>query len=81
MDQSRRLNGSDYNKAIDLVNQFNCKQAYVYAMGQEPWLNYVTTVKYYPDSKPILESDKFVEECKKRGIKSERLFGKKEIHI
>lgn len=81
MDQSRRLNGSDYNKAIDLVNQFNCKQAYVYAMGQEPWLNYVTTVKYYPDSKPILESDKFVEECKKRGITSERLFGKKEIHI
>lgn len=79
IDQSRRLNGSDFNKALNLVQCFNCQHAYVYAMGQEPWLNYVMSVKYSPESKPIVESNKFVEACLSKGIISERLFGKKEI--
>lgn len=79
IDQSRRLDGSNCKKAIDLINTFNCKQAYVYAMGQESWLNYITSVKYESDSNPIIESDKFIKECRSRGIESERLFGMKTI--
>ncbi len=78
MDQSRRLDGSNYEKGIALVNQFNCKEVYVYAMGQEPWLNYVMSIKYSPDSNPIVASDKLVADCKSRGIIAERLFGQKE---
>jgi len=39
VDHSRRLSGSNYERGIDIVNRFRCKEAYVYAMGMEPWLN------------------------------------------
>jgi hypothetical protein len=78
-DHSRRLAGSDYERARALVDQFGCKEVYVYAMGQEPWLNYVMSVKYTDTSRPIIESNELVKYCTARGIISERLFGEKEI--
>jgi L-ascorbate metabolism protein UlaG (beta-lactamase superfamily) len=79
MDQSRRFDGSDCQKALGLVNVFNPKRAYVYAMGQEPWLTHLTSIQYTEASRPIVESNRFVEECRARGLVSERLFGCKEI--
>jgi L-ascorbate metabolism protein UlaG (beta-lactamase superfamily) len=79
MDQSRRLNGSNYEKAIDIVNRLNPKDVYVYAMGQEPWLTYITSIRYTEESRPIIESNKLVNECIMRGIRAERLFVQKEI--
>jgi L-ascorbate metabolism protein UlaG (beta-lactamase superfamily) len=79
MDQSRRLNGSNFEHAMALVSQFNCREVYVYAMGQEPWLNYVMSLKYTDESNPIVHSNKLMAACKEKGIISERLFGKKEF--
>ena len=79
MDQSRRLSGSNYKRGIDIVRRFNCKQVYVYAMGQEPWLNYIMSKKYSEDSSPIVESNALLADCATRGIIAERLFGEKEI--
>lgn len=79
MDQSRRLAGSNYERAVDIVNRFHCRDAYVYAMGQEPWLNYIMSVKYTEQSNPIIASNKLIEDCRSRGIHAERLFGEKEI--
>jgi len=79
MDESRRLAGSNFAEAMDIVNRFNFRDVYVYAMGQEPWLNYVMSLKYTADSRPITESSKLVEACRGKGINSERLFGEKEI--
>jgi hypothetical protein len=81
MDRSRRLAGSNYERAIDIVDNFNFKEVYVYAMGQEPWLNYVMSIKYTEQSNPIIASNKLIEECDRRGIIAERLFGEKEILI
>jgi L-ascorbate metabolism protein UlaG (beta-lactamase superfamily) len=81
MDESRRLAGSNYEQAIDIVNRFNCKNVYVYAMGQEPWLGYVMSLQYTEQSRPIVESNKLVSECRRRGIQAERLFGEKEIFL
>lgn len=78
-DRSRRLAGSNYERALALVDQFHCKEVYVYAMGQEPWLNYVMSIKYTAKSNPIIHSDRLIETCKNRGITAERLFGEKEI--
>src|SRR5262249_27830214 len=41
-DQSRRLNGSNYEKAMSIVELLKPKEVYVYAMGQEPWLTFLT---------------------------------------
>ena len=76
-DHSRRLAGSNYKRGMGLVDILNPKEVYVYAMGQEPWLNYIMSIKYTPESNPIIASDKLMEECRNRGIVSERLFGEK----
>jgi L-ascorbate metabolism protein UlaG (beta-lactamase superfamily) len=78
-DQTRRLNGSDYRQAVAILNTLQCKEVYVYAMGQEPWLGHVMGLKYTPESKPIIESNKLLQDCQSRGIVAERLFGTKEI--
>lgn len=81
MDGSRRLAGSNFEQALDLVRCFNCQSAYVYAMGQEPWMGYIMSLQYTDESRPIVESNRFVAECRKLGITAERLFGEKEILI
>ncbi|MBP6952744.1 MAG: MBL fold metallo-hydrolase [Alphaproteobacteria bacterium] len=77
-DRNRSLSGSNFEKAWAITEKSNCKQAYIYAMGQEPWLNYVMALKYEEDSLQIVESNKFIHMCKEKGIETERLFGKKE---
>jgi L-ascorbate metabolism protein UlaG (beta-lactamase superfamily) len=79
MDESRRLAGSNYEQGINLVDRFRCREAYVYAMGQEPWLNYIMSIKYTNESRPIVESNRLMEACRQRGVIAERLFGEKEI--
>ena len=81
IEQSRRLNGSDYEKAFDIVNNLNPQQVYVYAMGQEPWLKYLTSIQYTDESHPIVESNKLVAACQSKGIESERLYCYKELFL
>lgn len=78
-DHSRRLAGSNYHRARNVVERFRCKEVYVYAMGQEPWLNHVMSLKYTEQSNPIVQSNQLLAYCGSRGITAERLFGEKEI--
>jgi len=79
MDQTRRLSGSDCQRACELLTSLNCKHVYVYAMGQEPWLSYITSIEYTDQSKPIVESNKLVEFCRNQGLVTERLYGTRDI--
>jgi L-ascorbate metabolism protein UlaG (beta-lactamase superfamily) len=79
MDGSRRLSGSDCKKGMSLVDIFNPKEVYVYAMGQEPWLEFISSIKYTEESNPIIQSNNLVSQCNARGIIAERLFGEKEL--
>ena len=81
MDQSRRFDGSDFEKAFDIVKRLNPREVYVYAMGQEPWLTYLTSIQYTDASRPIVESNKLVQECASQGRVAERLYGHKEIFL
>lgn len=78
-DGSRRLAGSDCEKGMSLVKIFNPREIYVYAMGQEPWLEFISSIKYTDDSNPIVQSNDLISLCRNRGITAERLFGEKEI--
>lgn len=80
-DHSRRLNGSDCRRGMGIVERLRPSQVYVYAMGQEPWLTYLTSILYTEESRPIVESNRLVAECRARGVESERLFGSKEIEL
>jgi len=74
-DESRRLSGSDSERAWALVEEMGCSRAFVYAMGQEPWLRFLCGLQYTADSKQIVESDKFVERCRSASLPAERLYG------
>lgn len=78
-DESRRLSGSNFDQAHTIVQLLKCKEVFVYAMGQEPWLNYIMSIKYTPDSNPIVQSNKLIRSCRERGMLAERLFGEREM--
>ncbi len=80
-DQSRRFDGSDAMKGLEMIESMDAKNVYVYAMGQEPWCCFISSLKYTSESKPIVESGKLVATCIERGRPAELLFGKKEILI
>jgi L-ascorbate metabolism protein UlaG (beta-lactamase superfamily) len=80
-DQSRRLSGSDCAMAMKIVELFRCKKVFVYAMGQEPWLSFITSIRYTEQSKPILESNALIARCRAKDIPAERLFGTREVPL
>jgi len=77
-DNARTLSGSNFEKASSIVEKSGCKEAYVYAMGGEPWLHNIMALTYQPDSIQITESDKFVQKCLENNIPSKRLFAQNE---
>jgi len=80
-DQARRLAGSNYERSIDLARRLNCEQIYVYAMGQEPWLTYISSLQYTEESYAIVESNKLIQDCREHGRVSERLYAEKELFL
>ena len=80
-DQLRKLCGSNFVQAFDIISRLGCQQVYIYAMGQEPWLNHIMCLRYSDTSPQIVESNKLLEACQKRGIVSERLYGYRELYL
>lgn len=78
-DSTRRLAGSNFKRGKGLVDAFNAEEVYVYAMGQEPWLEFISSLKYTDESNPIIQSDLLIEDCIANGKIAERLYGEKEI--
>ena len=80
-DQNRRLNGSNCERAWPFIQCFSPRQVFIYAMGAEPWLKFISSIDYTEQSLPIVESDKLIERCRAQDIWSERLYLKKEIKL
>jgi len=76
---SRRLNGSNSAKAFNLINTFKCKKVFIYAMGLEPWISFISSLENSSDLKQVVESNKLIKLCQKNNILAERLYGKKDI--
>ena len=79
--KSRRLDGSDAERALRIVDALDPSAVYVYAMGGEPWLTFITSIAYTETSRPIVESNRFVEACHERGLDSARLLGRRDFHL
>lgn len=74
--ESRRLNGSDFGKAAQMVATFRPRQVLIYALGMESWYGYFMGVDYSDESQQIIQSGRMVEHCNGLGIPVERLCGK-----
>lgn len=71
----RRLNGNDDVGAMALTETLGCSRAYVYAMGHEPWVWYLTTTTFDENAVPVQAAERFVAACRARGIEAQRLHG------
>jgi L-ascorbate metabolism protein UlaG (beta-lactamase superfamily) len=81
MDQSRRLNGSNAARAIEIVSRLRPQQVYVYAMGREPWLGHVMVMGYHEDSPQLVESRKLLEYCRGQDIVAGMPYGQAEVFL
>lgn len=81
MDQSRRLNGCNSERAIELVHKLRPKQVLVYAMGREPWLGHVMAMGYTENSPQLVEARKLMAYCTERGITSSLPYGQAEFFL
>jgi L-ascorbate metabolism protein UlaG (beta-lactamase superfamily) len=79
-DESRRLSASDSERAWRLVKDLGCSTAFIYAMGQEPWLRYLMGLEYTPDAVQLQQAKNFVERCVAAGVAIEHLDIAREWH-
>jgi L-ascorbate metabolism protein UlaG (beta-lactamase superfamily) len=78
MSDSRTLSGSNAEQAASIVTELGASEAYVYAMGEEPWLGHIMATSYTDDSYQIKQAAEFSTWCAEHGVKSEHLFGQRE---
>ena len=72
-DESRRLSASNSERAWRLVKNLGCTKAFIYAMGQEPWLRYLMGLEYKPDSVQLQQARSFIDHCIAAGVEVEHL--------
>ncbi|HKT30252.1 MBL fold metallo-hydrolase [Dyella sp.] len=75
INESRRLNGSDFDSARKLVEIFAPNEVYIYALGMEPWFRYFMGLDYHENSRQVQESERLLAFCAERGLHAERLVG------
>lgn len=78
MDQSRRLNGSNAARAIEIVQRLKPGQVHIYAMGREPWLGHVMVMGYHENSPQLVESRKLIDYCREHGVVADMPYGQAE---
>lgn len=79
LDKSRRLNGSNAFKAIHLIKSLKPKSVFVYAMGREPWLSFLTGLSDNENSPQLQQARLFKRQCQNDGIPCEILYGSTDI--
>lgn len=78
-DESRRGNASNGARAWQAIENIDCDSVFVYAMGNQSWNRYLLGLEYTAESVQIVESDKFVEICRRAGRHAERLSRSREL--
>jgi 4-amino-L-phenylalanyl-[CmlP-peptidyl-carrier-protein] 3-hydroxylase len=79
-DQSRRLNGSNFPQARDIVDALDPDEVYVYAMGLEPWLGVVMAIDYDENHPAIVDSNLLVKHVRDKGRTADRLYLRRTLH-
>lgn len=81
-EQTRRYKGCDSERAHRILDASGTQRTFVYALGLEPWLEYLLGLALTDDSPQIVESNKYLAEARGKGfLDAELLFGHAEIHL
>jgi len=79
MSRSRKLNGSNAVEAMGIVRELRARQAYVYAMGREPWLVFIMATSYAENSYQLQQMAEFFQRCADAGVRAAELYGCAEV--
>jgi len=77
INESRRFNGSDCASVEKMIAILKPSEVYIYALGMEPWFKYFMGLDYGENARQVDESSRALAACASRGIRAERLFGKR----
>jgi L-ascorbate metabolism protein UlaG (beta-lactamase superfamily) len=76
----RRSNGCNAAAAFELARATQCRRAFVYAVGREPWVRYLLALEPFDDDIYMSEIRTFVRRLhEEASVKAELLFGKAEF--
>jgi L-ascorbate metabolism protein UlaG (beta-lactamase superfamily) len=78
MSNSRKLSGSNAEQAAAIMTELGAAEAYIYAMGEEPWLGHIMATTYNEDTYQLKQIDEFLSWCKVKDIPAGHLFGQQE---
>lgn len=73
-DKNRSLSASDADHAIKCTSIFKPKQAHIYAMGREPWLQFIMAQNVQNLHQENIEVEKYLSWCRHQGIESKLLY-------
>lgn len=76
---SRRLNGSNAREATHVARSLGAQRVFVYAMGEEPWLQHVMATNYTSDSYQMQQIEEFARSCADSSIEFHHLYGRAEV--
>nr|WP_062330535.1 MBL fold metallo-hydrolase [Herbidospora sakaeratensis] len=76
---TRKLSGSNAEQALGIAGELRAKEAYVYAMGQEDWLQHIMATSYTPESYQLKQVAEFLSGARARGLGAEALLVRKEL--
>lgn len=81
-DQSRRSHGCDAAGGLRLLEILEASRFYNYAMGLEPWFEFLLGLGLTEASTQIQESNRLLRKARGRGLlAAERLFAKRDIYL
>ncbi len=81
INQSRRYKGCDSNRGLRLLEAIGAERLYVYAMGLEPWMEFLLGLAYTPDATQIKEAQRFLSLAQEAGLESRLLNGSCDIYF
>src|SRR6266404_3542428 len=81
-EQSRRYKGCDSTRAQALLDTLGSERLYIYAMGLEPWLEYLLGLALTEDAPQVTEARSLLHRVREMGYTDEKLlFGRDEIFL
>lgn len=79
MSVTRKMSGCDAAQAAEVASRLGLREAYVYAMGQEDWLQHVMATSYTPDCYQLQQVRQFLDGCRDRGVRAGQLLVREEL--
>jgi L-ascorbate metabolism protein UlaG (beta-lactamase superfamily) len=81
-EQSRRYRGCDSAGAMSILEAVGAREVYLYAMGLEPWLEYLLGLALTEDSEQMKQSRLLLSMARQKGFDCAKLlFGRDEIRL